>query len=218
MKQLKQLGIHLTNSHSHTIQIQIADLNATDKKFSKNTNPSALPRGLYVKYHATNANAHVYSKRNSNGACNLLVNLNKRQLGGRMDTCSLVQPELYRSINTHTRILGHLSAVYCVCFDRTGRYVLTGADDHLIKVWRAHDARLVATLRGHQKEISDVDINYENTLVASGSCDKTIRIWNMRTTESMTILHAHTSMVTSVEVYTHTHTHPHTYPHPYYIL
>lgn len=58
----------------------------------------------------------------------------------------------------------------------------------------------MATFRGHQKEISDIDINYENTLVASGSCDKTIRIWNLKTTESTTILQGHTAMVTSVEV------------------
>ena len=57
----------------------------------------------------------------------------------------------------------------------------------------------MATFRGHQKEISDIDINYENTLVASGSCDKTIRIWNLKTTESTTILQGHTAMVTSVE-------------------
>jgi bromodomain and WD repeat domain-containing protein 1/3 len=58
----------------------------------------------------------------------------------------------------------------------------------------------MATFRGHQKEISDIDINYENTLVASGSCDKTIRIWNLKTTESTTILQGHAAMVTSVEV------------------
>lgn len=58
----------------------------------------------------------------------------------------------------------------------------------------------MATFRGHEKEISDIDINYENTILASGSCDKTIRIWNLRTTECLTILHAHSAMVTSVEV------------------
>jgi WD40 repeat protein len=70
----------------------------------------------------------------------------------------------------------------------------------LIKAWCAFDGRLIATFRGHQKEISDIDINYENTLVASGSYDNTIRIWNLKTTESTTILQGHTSMVTSLEV------------------
>jgi bromodomain and WD repeat domain-containing protein 1/3 len=70
----------------------------------------------------------------------------------------------------------------------------------LIKVWSAADSRLMATLRGHEKEISDIDINFENSLVASGSCDKTIRIWNLKTTESTTVLQGHSAMVTSIEV------------------
>ncbi len=70
----------------------------------------------------------------------------------------------------------------------------------MIKVWSAADSRLMATLRGHEKEISDIDINFENSLVASGSCDKTIRIWNLKTTESTTVLQGHSAMVTSIEV------------------
>lgn len=77
---------------------------------------------------------------------------------------------------------------------------IKGADDNLIKLWNAFDGRLLATLRGHDKEISDIDVNYENTLLVSGSCDKTIRVWNLKTTESTTVLQAHSAMVTSVEV------------------
>lgn len=77
---------------------------------------------------------------------------------------------------------------------------IKGADDNLIKIWCASGSRLLATLRGHEKEISDIDINFENTLVASGSCDKSIRIWNLKTTECTTVLQGHNSMVTSIEV------------------
>ncbi len=70
----------------------------------------------------------------------------------------------------------------------------------MIKMWSSADGRLLATLRGHDKEISDIDINFENTLLVSGSCDKTIRIWNLKTTETTTVLQGHSAMVTSVEV------------------
>lgn len=69
----------------------------------------------------------------------------------------------------------------------------------MIKAWSSSDGRLMATFRGHDKEISDIDLNYENTLMASGSCDKMIRIWNLRTTESTTVLQGHTSAVSNVE-------------------
>lgn len=130
----------------------------------------------------------------------MLLNISRRELGARMDLNQVVQPEYFKRVNMHKRILGHLSCVYCVCFDRSGRYILTGADDNLIKAWSSSDGRLMATFRGHDKEISDIDLNYENTLMASGSCDKMIRIWNLRTTESTTVLQGHTSAVSNVEV------------------
>ena len=58
----------------------------------------------------------------------------------------------------------------------------------------------MATFRGHDKEISDIEINFENTLMASGSCDKSIRVWNLQTTGNTEILQGHTAMVTSIEV------------------
>ena len=51
-------------------------------------------------------------------------------------------------------------------------FYLQGADDSLVKIWSSEDGRLLATLRGHQAEISDIAVSYENNLVAAGSCDK----------------------------------------------
>ena len=44
----------------------------------------------------------------------------------------------------------------------------------MVKIWSSEDGRLLATLRGHQAEISDIAISYENNLVAAGSCDKVL--------------------------------------------
>ena len=46
-----------------------------------------------------------------------------------------------------------------------------------MKIWSSEDGRLLATLRGHQAEISDIAVNYENNLIAAGSCDK---VWSQR--------------------------------------
>ena len=80
------------------------------------------------------------------------------------------------------RTLGHLSAVYCCLFDRTGFCVITGADDRLVKMWSALDGRLLATLRGAAAEITDLAISGDNTLLAAGSCDRVIRVWDLQTT------------------------------------
>lgn len=69
----------------------------------------------------------------------------------------------------------------------------------LIKIWSAKDSRLLATLRGHSSEITDITVNYENTLLAAGSCDKMIRVWCIKTTQPICVLTAHTSQITSLK-------------------
>uniref|UniRef100_A0A8C9U9L3 PH-interacting protein n=1 Tax=Serinus canaria TaxID=9135 RepID=A0A8C9U9L3_SERCA len=107
--------------------------------------------------------------------------------------------EVYQHMKMHKRILGHLSSVYCVTFDRTGRRIFTGSDDCLVKIWATDDGRLLATLRGHAAEISDMAVNYENTMIAAGSCDKMIRVWCLRTCAPLAVLQGHSASITSLQ-------------------
>lgn len=106
--------------------------------------------------------------------------------------------KLYR----HT--LGHLSAVYCVLFDRTGKYIITGADDLLVKIWSSIDGRLLATFRGASAEIMDIAVNFDNTLLAAGSLDRVIRVWcfqSMSPVSIKTVIH-----VWKIELFLHKYT------------
>uniref|UniRef100_A0AAR2K9L5 Bromo domain-containing protein n=1 Tax=Pygocentrus nattereri TaxID=42514 RepID=A0AAR2K9L5_PYGNA len=105
----------------------------------------------------------------------------------------------YQHLKMHRRILGHLSAVYCIAFDRTGSRIFTGSDDALVKIWSSFDGRLHSTLRGHHAEISDLAVNQENTLIAAGSCDKTIRVWCLRTCAPVAVLQGHSGSITSLQ-------------------
>ncbi|XP_068126479.1 bromodomain and WD repeat-containing protein 1 isoform X2 [Hyperolius riggenbachi] len=104
----------------------------------------------------------------------------------------------YQQIRMQKRILGHLSSVYCVAFDRTGQRIFTGSDDCLVKIWSALDGRLLATLRGHSAEISELTVNYENTLIAAASCEKIIRVWSLRTCAPVAVLQGHSVSVNSL--------------------
>ncbi|KAJ2323294.1 hypothetical protein GGH92_010944, partial [Coemansia sp. RSA 2673] len=86
------------------------------------------------------------------------------------------------------RCHGHKFATFCVLFDRTGRRMITGSDDYLIKVWCARTGYLINTFKGHQDVITDVALNSDNTLLASASSDGTARIWNLRTGEPRAVL------------------------------
>ena len=47
-----------------------------------------------------------------------------------------------------------ISLYYCSCFvaifDRVGRYVITGSDDRLVKIWSMETAFCLASCRGHE--------------------------------------------------------------------
>ncbi|XP_053168906.1 bromodomain and WD repeat-containing protein 1 isoform X2 [Hemicordylus capensis] len=129
-----------------------------------------------------------------------LVEINYvKQLTGCTRSSSSFPGNMYQHTKMHRRILGHLSAVYCVAFDRTGHRIFTGSDDCLVKIWSTHSGRLLATLRGHSAEISDMAVNYENTLIAAGSCDKIIRVWCLRTCAPIAVLQGHTGSITSLQ-------------------
>nr|XP_008105713.1 PREDICTED: bromodomain and WD repeat-containing protein 1 isoform X2 [Anolis carolinensis] len=129
-----------------------------------------------------------------------LVEINyATQLTGCTRSSSSLPVNMYQHIKMHRRILGHLSAVYCVAFDRTGQRIFTGSDDCLVKIWSTHNGRLLATLRGHSAEISDMAVNYENTMIAAGSCDKIIRVWCLRTCAPLAVLQGHTGSITSLQ-------------------
>lgn len=109
-----------------------------------------------------------------------------------------VTNHFYSKAQLQRRTLGHLSAVYCVLFDRTGKYILTGADDLLVKLWSAIDGRLLCTFRGAQAEITDIAVNLDNTLLAAGSLDHIVRVWDLQTASPIAVLCSHTGRITSV--------------------
>ncbi|KAJ2786540.1 hypothetical protein GGI15_001444 [Coemansia interrupta] len=86
------------------------------------------------------------------------------------------------------RCHGHKFPTYCVLFDRTGRRMITGSDDFLIKLWCTRTGYLLKTFKGHRSMVSDIAINTENTLLASASTDGSVRVWNLKTGEPRAVV------------------------------
>nr|XP_061806250.1 PH-interacting protein [Nerophis lumbriciformis] len=130
---------------------------------------------------------------------NIVETSHGRRLNGSYRLRQLVPTAVYQHMKMHKRILGHLSSVYCVTFDRTGRRIFTGSDDCLVKIWSTDSGCLLATLRGHAAEISDMAVSHENTMIAAGSCDKTIRVWCLQTCAPLAVLEGHAASITSLQ-------------------
>ncbi|CAM9524315.1 unnamed protein product, partial [Chrysoparadoxa australica] len=94
---------------------------------------------------------------------------------------------------------GHLDyPVYCLSFDKTGQYFITGADDHLAKIWGWATGRLQLSLRGHCNVISDISVSCDNTMLATASDDTSIRVWELVTGAPVVVLQGHEAVVNLV--------------------
>ncbi|XP_064473415.1 bromodomain and WD repeat-containing protein 3-like [Ornithodoros turicata] len=132
------------------------------------------------------------------GPPNIAMVLQGRSLNELPSASQQLSIKFFAKAQLFRRLLGHLSSVYCCLFDRSGYYIFTGADDLLVKIWCATDGRLLATLRGHSAEITDLAVSPDNGLLAAGSCDKVIRVWCLQTLAPVAVLLGHTAMVTSL--------------------
>ena len=60
-------------------------------------------------------------------------------------------------------------------------YLISGADDKLVKVWDYQTKACVQTLEGHSHNVSAVCFHPELPIIMSGSEDGTVRIWHSTT-------------------------------------
>lgn len=135
--------------------------------------------------------------------------LSLREIGGFTKHCrapsvrascyAIAKPStLVEKMQIIKRLRGHQNAVYCATFDRTGRYVITGSDDRLVKIWAMETAFCLASCRGHEGDITDLAVSSNNSVVASSSNDFIIRVWRMPDGMPVSVLKGHTGAVTAI--------------------
>ncbi|XP_075212404.1 coatomer subunit alpha [Lycorma delicatula] len=76
---------------------------------------------------------------------------------------------------------GHDRGVNWACFHPSLPFIVSGADDRQIKLWRMNEAKAweVDACRGHYNNVSCVLFHPRQELILSNSEDKSIRVWDM---------------------------------------
>ncbi|XP_021730241.1 PH-interacting protein-like [Chenopodium quinoa] len=112
---------------------------------------------------------------------------------------TIVKPStMVQKMQNVKKIRGHRDAVYCAVCDRSGRFVITGSDDRLVKIWSMETAYILASCRGHEGDITDLAVSSNNALVASASNDCIIRTWRLPDGQPISVLRGHTGAVTAI--------------------
>ncbi|KAJ1674158.1 hypothetical protein EV182_003841, partial [Spiromyces aspiralis] len=124
----------------------------------------------------------------SSGSMPALLRLRQARQGRALCRSNRLPLSVAQEFRELVRCNGHKYPTYCVIFDRTGRRMITGSDDYLIKIWCTQTGRLINTFRGHQNVITEISLNSENTLLASSSTDGTVRVWDLQSAEPKAVL------------------------------
>ncbi len=90
------------------------------------------------------------------------------------------------------------TSVSCVQFSPDGEWLVSGSEDHTIRIWRPSTGEQIRTLPGHTEGVRSVAFSPDGTLVASASEDKTARVWDMRTGKAERLLKGHERAVWAV--------------------
>ncbi|KAK8049247.1 WD domain- g-beta repeat domain-containing protein [Apiospora phragmitis] len=70
----------------------------------------------------------------------------------------------------------------------TAKYLATGAEDKLIRVWDIQQRTIRNTFSGHEQDIYSLDFSRDGRIIASGSGDRTVRLWDIETGGSLMTL------------------------------
>ncbi|CAJ2629040.1 unnamed protein product [Trifolium pratense] len=204
MKQLMLSTSHLLNGKHGGSSPNAADVPTLlgDGSFSlldidrKTTAKQVKPPPLYLRWPHLKANQ--------------VQGLSLREIGGgfakhhrapsvRSACYAIAKPcTMVQKMQNIKKLRGHRVAVYCAIFDGSGRYVISGSDDRLVKIWSMETAFCLASCRGHEGDITDLAVSSNNAVVASASNDFTIRVWRLPDGMPISVLRGHEGSVNTI--------------------
>jgi WD40 repeat protein len=78
-------------------------------------------------------------------------------------------------------LTGSLDTVWSVVVGFDNQTLVSGSEDHIIRVWNLNSGQVSRVLSGHTDSVRSVSLSADGQVLASGSGDKTIKLWNVQT-------------------------------------
>ena len=90
--------------------------------------------------------------------------------------------ELPESESFSLKVNDNDKGVNCLTYvikDKISKFLITGGDDSLVKVWDYEEGTLLKVLEGHKDNISDVLYVDGSDILLSASEDGTVKVWSV---------------------------------------
>lgn len=76
-------------------------------------------------------------------------------------------------------LAAHIGAVRSIDLTADGKFIATGGDDKLVKIWSMPDGKRLHTLKGHRQRVTDVAVSPSGAIVVSAANERVTRIWKI---------------------------------------
>ncbi len=143
-------------------------------------NPS-LPKTVDVELvHSLDHSSVVCCVRFSNDGKFLATGCNKTTQVFGVETGELVARLADDNTASENGNSGADLYIRSVCFSPDGKFLATGAEDKVIRIWDLSTRRITKYLKGHEQDIYSLDFFPDGNRLVSGSGDRTVRIWDLQ--------------------------------------
>ncbi|MBF0631026.1 MAG: pentapeptide repeat-containing protein [Magnetococcales bacterium] len=123
-----------------------------------------------------------------------------RLSGTSLDACSRWDRPAAVSLSTFSPCLqsGHGDGIRAVAFSPDGNTLLSGSNDHTLKLWDPHSRQCIQTLKGHEGSVRAVAFSPDGNTILSGSLDHTLKLWDPHSGQCIQTLKGHEGSVNAI--------------------
>lgn len=98
--------------------------------------------------------------------------------------------------------IGHTTHILSMAISSDNKFLATGDESKLIRIWNPDTLELIHTFRGHRGTITGLAFRRSSRTLYSCSTDRTVKVWNLDEKAYIETLFGHNEAITAIDALT----------------